>query len=69
MSSYKEYRERALQNLQVRSEYEALQLESDIIQASIDGRVSQNIIQKELATHTEITQTDINRIENGQDFT
>lgn len=51
MSSYKEYRETALQNPQVRSEYEALQPEFDIIQASIDGRVSQNIIQKEPATH------------------
>ena len=69
MSSYKEYRERTLQHPQVRTEYEALQPEFDIIQASIDGRVSQNIIQKELATYTEITQTDINRIENGQDFT
>lgn len=51
MSSYKEYRETALQNPQVRSEYEALQPEFDIIQALIDGRVSQNIIQKEPATH------------------
>lgn len=65
MSSYREYKERALQNPQVRSEYEALQPEYDIIQAMIDARVSQNITQKELATRTGITQADISRIENG----
>lgn len=65
MSSYREYKERALQNPQVRSEYEALQPEYDIIQAMIDARVSQNITQKELAIRTGITQADISRIENG----
>ena len=53
MSSYKEYKD------------EALQPEYDIIQAMIEARVSQNITQKELSERTGITQADISRIENG----
>ena len=49
MSSYKEYKEKALQNAEVKAEYEALQPEYDIIQAMIEARVSQNITQKELS--------------------
>mgnify|MGYP000792249309 CR=1 FL=1 len=65
ISSYKEYKEKALQNAEVKAEYEALQPEYDIIQAMIEARVSQNITQKELSERTGITQADISRIENG----
>ena len=65
MSSYKEYKKRALQNPQIKVEYDALQPEYDIIQAMIDARVQQNMTQKELAAKTGITQADISRIENG----
>ena len=65
MSSYREYREKALQNPDVKVEYDALQPEYDIIQAMIDARNSQHITQKELAAKTGITQADISRIENG----
>jgi len=65
MSSYKDYKEKALSNPEVKAEYEALQPEYDIIQAMIDARVSQNITQKELSVITGITQADISRIENG----
>ena len=65
MSSYKEYKEKALQNAEVKAEYEALQPEYDIIQAMIEARVSQNITQKELSERTGITQADISWIENG----
>ena len=65
MSSYKEYKEKALQNAEVKAEYEALQPEYDIIQAMIEARVCQNITQKELSERTGITQADISRIENG----
>lgn len=43
MSSYKEYKKRALQNPEVKAEYDALQPEYDIIQAMIDARVKQDI--------------------------
>ena len=65
MSSYKEYKKRALQNPQIKAEYDALQPEYDIIQVMIDARVQQNMTQKELAAKTGITQADISRIENG----
>ena len=46
MSSYKDYKKRALQNSEVKAEYDALQPEYDIIQAMIDARVQQNMTQK-----------------------
>ena len=65
MSSYKDYKKRALQNPKVKAEYDALQPEYDIIQAMIDARVPQNMTQKDLSAKTGITQADISRIENG----
>ena len=65
MSSYKDYKKRALQNPEVNAEYDALQPEYDIIQAMIDARVQQNMTQKDLSAKTGITQADISRIENG----
>ena len=40
MSSYKEYRKKALQDPQIKKEYDALQPEYDIIQTMIDARVT-----------------------------
>ncbi|MBO4669663.1 MAG: helix-turn-helix transcriptional regulator [Lachnospiraceae bacterium] len=65
MNSYKEYKEKALQDPAVRAEYDALEAEYNIIQAMIDARNSQHMTQKELAERTGITQADISRIENG----
>ena len=65
MSSYKDYKKRALQNPEVKAEYDALQPKYDIIQAMIDARVRQNMTQKDLSAKTGITQADISRIENG----
>ena len=65
MSSYKDYKKKALQNPEVKAEYDVLQPEYDIIQAMIDARNGQHITQKELAEKTGITQADISRIENG----
>ena len=65
MTSYKDYKKRALQNPEVKAEYDALQPKYDIIQAMIDARVQQNMTQKELSVKTGITQADISRIENG----
>ena len=59
MSSYKDYKKRALQNPEVKAEYDALQPEYDIIQAMIDARVQQNMTQKDLSAKTGITQADI----------
>ena len=65
MSSYKDYKKKALQNDEVKAEYDALQPEYDIIQAMISARNEQHMTQKELSERTGITQADISRIENG----
>lgn len=65
MSSYKEYKEKTLEDSKVREEYEALQPEYDIIRAMIEARNEEGITQKELSERTGITQADISRIENG----
>ena len=65
MSSYKEYKENALKDPDLKKEYDALQPEYDLIQAMIDARKKQNITQKQLSEMTGITQADISRIENG----
>ena len=48
MSSYREYKKKALENPEVKAEYDELQPEYDLIQAMIDARVSQNMTQKDL---------------------
>ena len=58
MGSYKDYKKRALQNPEVKAEYDALQSEYDIIQVIIDARVQQNMTQKDLSDKTGITQAD-----------
>ena len=65
MSSYKTYKEKALQDPKVKEEYDTLQAEYDLIQSLIDARTNQNITQKELSLKTGIPQADISRIENG----
>jgi predicted transcriptional regulator len=66
MSSYSEYRDKALlEDKALKEEYDALAPEYDLIQALIDARKSQNLTQKELSERTGITQADISRIENG----
>ena len=58
MSCYKNYKKSALQNPEVKAEYDALQSEYDIIQVIIDARVQQNMTQKDLSDKTGITQAD-----------
>ena len=65
MSDYKEYKKKALENPEVKSEYDALGPEYDIIQVMIDARKDQKLTQKELSDRTGITQADISRIEKG----
>ena len=65
MSSYKDYKKKALQNHEVKAEYDALQPEYDIIQTMIEARMQQNMTQKDLSAKTGIKQADISRIENG----
>lgn len=65
MSSYRDYKRKALQDPEVKAAYEALQPEYDIIKAMIEARNREGLTQKELSERTGITQADISRIENG----
>ncbi len=65
MTNYKDFKEEMLANPEVKTEYDALEPEFDIIQAMIDVRKELHLTQKELAERTGITQADISRIENG----
>lgn len=58
MSCYKNYKKRALQNPEVKAEYDALQSEYDIVQTMIDARVRQNMTQKDLSDKAGIIQVD-----------
>lgn len=48
-----------------RKEYDALELEYEIISALIDARKARNVTQKQLSEATGIAQSDISKIENG----
>lgn len=65
MSSYSEFKKKSLDNPEIKTEYDALQPEYDIIQALIEARKEQKMTQKDLSVATGITQADISRIENG----
>ena len=54
-----------LNDVEIRSEYEALQPEHALIQAIIDARQESGITQKELAKRTGIAQGDISKLERG----
>ena len=61
----KEYKKKRMKDPDFAKEYDEIQPEMNVIRAIIEGRVSQNITQKELADRTGIAQTEISRLENG----
>lgn len=52
MTNYKRFKENVLANPEVKSEYDSLQNENDLIQVKIDARNNQNMTQKELSEIT-----------------
>ena len=54
-----------LQNPEFKREYDALELEFQVIRALLDGRKKKNITQKQLSELTGINQADISKIERG----
>ena len=65
MTNFQHFKKEMLSNPELKTEYDALEADFDIIQAMFDARRQQNITQKELSERTGITQADISRIENG----
>ena len=54
-----------LKDKEFKKEYEALDLEFQIIKAILDGRKEKNLTQKQLSELTGINQADISKIEKG----
>lgn len=65
MKAYNDYKKEILKNDEIKSEYDALAPEYDIIEAMIIARNNLNLTQKDLSEKTGINQADISRIENG----
>lgn len=65
MTNFNEFKEKMLENPEVKEEYDALEPEFDIIQAMVKARKQLHLTQRELSERTGITQADISRIENG----
>ena len=65
MRTYNDYKKEILKNDEIKSEYDALAPEYDIIEAMIIARNNLNLTQKDLSEKAGINQADISRIENG----
>lgn len=65
MITYKEYKNKCLEDSKFKKEYDDLEPEYDIINAMIKVRKERGLTQKQLSELTGISQADISRIENG----
>lgn len=65
MSTYQDFKKKALENPAVRAEYDKLAAEYAIKQAVIDARQASGLTQQQLADRTGINQADISKLENG----
>ncbi len=63
--NFRETLDEQMKDPEFRAEWEALEPERQIIHAIIEGRVANDLSQKQLADATGITQADISRLENG----
>lgn len=65
MSDFQKFKEELLKDPEVRTEYEALKPEYEVIRALVSARLEQNLTQEQLAQRTGIRQSNISRIESG----
>ena len=65
MSEWKDFLNEQLKDVELRSEWYALEPEFAIIQAMIDARKNAGLTQKQLSERTGIAQADISKMENG----
>ncbi len=65
MSDFRSFKEELLKDPEVRTEYEALKPEYEVIRALVSARLEQNLTQEQLAQRTGIRQSNISRIESG----
>ena len=62
---YSDLKEKILNNPEVKTEYDALEPEYQLVKAIIEGREEQQMSQQALADITGIDRADISKIENG----
>ena len=65
MRTYNELKKQLLQNEEVKTEYERLAPEYQVIRAIVAARQEQHLTQQELADRTGIDRSDISKLENG----
>lgn len=65
MKTFDESLAEQLQDPEFKKEYDALELEFQLIRAFLDARNERGLTQKELSQITGITQADISKLENG----
>lgn len=65
MRNFNDIKAELLRDEEVKTEYEALEPEFQVIKAIIEARKSQNLTQQDLAEKTGIDRTDISKLENG----
>lgn len=65
MRTYNELKNQLLQNEEVKTEYERLEPEYQVIHAIVAARQEQHLTQQELADRTGIDRSDISKLENG----
>ncbi len=65
MRTYNELKKQLLQNEEVKTEYERLEPEYQVIRAIVAARQEQHLTQQELADRTGIDRSDISKLENG----
>ncbi len=64
-ANFDEFFDEQMNNLEVKREYDDLEVEFTIIQAIIDARKQSGLTQKQLAERTGIAQADISKMERG----
>lgn len=65
MSRFENFKNEMLADPEVKSAYDSMEPEFDIIRTIVAARKSMHLTQKDLSEKTGITQADISRIENG----
>jgi len=68
MSSFSQHKRELLENPDFKAEYEALEGEYQALRAIIDARIETGLTQKELAERSGLKQSNISRIETGQNI-
>ena len=63
--TFNDFMKEQMQDPEFRAEYEALDLEKEIMQAMIEAREKNGITQQELAEKTGLAQSEISQLESG----